>query len=155
MRTFFHRVGRRPVARVGVGEETSLRDQSHECTFNEIFALEQVIEDLRPEREVAAVLPLTQVTHGCYLCDQPAAIDIDHMMRGLRWHREQTRHGITGFESRDYIGQRCIRKHVRVISQEHRFSLDVPPNPAKPFADRGVQAGINEGDSPVRDVGAE
>ena len=64
----------------GIGEDPPLRDQPHERVLHEVLALVEVVEDLGPEHEVAAVLPLAQVLHGGHLRDQPVLADVHHVV---------------------------------------------------------------------------
>ena len=49
--------------------------------LHEVFVLMEVIEDLRPDYEVPAVLPLTQVPYRGHLRNEPVLTDIHHVMR--------------------------------------------------------------------------
>src|SRR6185437_4726428 len=73
------RIGGRPVALVRVGEHPALVDQPRQRVFHQVFALVEVVEDLRAEHEVAAVLPLAQVPHRGDLGDQAVLGHVDDM----------------------------------------------------------------------------
>ena len=49
---------------------------------------------------------------------------------------------------------RRVGEHVAVVGEEDLVVLEVGPHPAQPLTDRGVDAGVDEGDRPVADVGA-
>src|SRR4029077_11518699 len=153
LRAFLDGVGRRPVALVGVGKDAPLRHQSpHDGVLDEILALIEVVEDLRPQHEVAAVLPLPQVAHRRYLIYQAVVANVHDVVRRLGWDGQQTRNCAAGSESIDDVRQGGVCQDVRVVGHEHRLRLDEATHPAQTLAYRRVQAGVDEGDPPLRNI---
>ena len=54
----------------------------------------------------------------------------------------------------DHVGQRRVGEDVGVVRQEHRLVLDEMAHAAEPLADGRVEAGVDERDAPIGDVGA-
>ena len=65
----------------------------------------------------------------------------------------QARHDLPGLEVGDHPVQRNVRQAVRIVGEEDALSLEVPAHPEQPLRDVRVQAGVDEGDAPVLDVG--
>src|SRR5262245_45733721 len=80
LRALLHGVSGCPVSLVRVREDAPLGNQPHDRILHEILVLVEVIEDLLPQQEVAAVLPLAQVPHGSYLGDEPVVVDVHHVV---------------------------------------------------------------------------
>jgi len=80
LRTFLHGVCWRPVSLVRVGEDLPLRDKAYQRILDQIFILPYVVEDLRAEYEVAAVLPLQQIPNRRHLRDQAVLGHVDHVV---------------------------------------------------------------------------
>jgi hypothetical protein len=155
-RALLDRVGGLPEPPVGVGHHAAFLGQHHRAVRHEVAVLRDVVEDLRPEDEVAAVLPDRHLLEGADRVDRVVVAHVEAVERRLRWHREQ-RPDLVGLraEPGEHVVERHVGEDVGVVGEEHLLVLDVLAHPPQPLADRRGEAGVDERDRPVADVGAQ
>src|SRR6185437_7423708 len=153
-RTFLDGVGGVPEAAVGVGEHPALLREGGAGVADEVAVLRDVVEDLRTEDEVAAVLPQLHLGQRADGGDAVVLADGDAVERRLGRHGHQRPDGIARLEDVDHVVERQVGEDVGVVGEEHLLALDVLAHPAEPLADRAVEARVHERDLPVLDVGA-
>ena len=77
-------------------------------------------------------------------------------MEGLRRvHGEKRGNWLSLHEGIDVLGQWQVTEPIGVVGHEDRVIADVVLHSLQPLSDRGVDAGVDEGDPPVIDVRIE
>jgi len=137
------------------GLELAHRGQPRECVADQVLTLVQDVEDLLLDDEEPSVDPDVQVDRRPQPGDPGIGAELDCVERRLRRHREQARGDVAGHHVVDDLVHRRVGQHVAVVGQEGVIVLQEGPDPAQPLTDRGVDAGVDEGDLPLADVGVE
>ena len=149
-------VGGLPEAAVTVGEYPLLLREPGEHVLDEGALLRQVLEDLRPEHEVAAVLPHRHLLERGDRRDRALVADVDEVERRLRRYRQHPADLVgRGGEPLDHRVQRRVGEQVGVVGEEHLLALEEVSHPTEALTDRRVRAGVDERDRPVLHVAAE
>jgi hypothetical protein len=75
--------------------------------------------------------------------------------RPLGRHGQQAAHGVGVQHAIDDVAQRGVGEDVAVVGEEHLVVVEVGPHAPQALADGGVDAGVDERDAPLADVGAQ
>ena len=101
-----------------VSHELTFRDQSRERLEHELLALLQVVEDLAPEDEVAAVDPDLGAVGSAELLHVAIRVDIGEVVGEGRADREEAGDLPALLEGVDHLVEMHVRQAVAVIGEE-------------------------------------
>src|SRR6266487_19887 len=148
------RVHRRPEAGVRVGDQLALLDQPLERLDHQLLTLVEIVEDVPPEDEVAAVDPQPGALDVADAGDQ-AVLLVDERERVVRLHAQERGDGVAAAKVGDQLVQGRVGQAVAVAGEEDLLAFEVLARRPQPLADVGLQSGVGEGDPPVVDVAGE
>src|SRR6266849_2872711 len=145
----------RPEPVVLVGEQLPGGDQALERLDDELFSRLDVVEHVAAKCKETAVDPHIRLADMAYALHEAVVLEIDEMERPGRFDRDKRAHFAAAPEPVQVAGQGEIRHAVRVVHQERFLSFEVATHRHQPLADIRGETGIDEGDPPVVDIGAQ
>ena len=146
------RVHRRPEAMVLLREHLALRHQTMERLLDHVLAGPDLVEQLRPHDEVAAVDPDVGLGHVAQLADGAAVVHRENVEAVVRMDREEAGRRPGRLGALDHRRQVSVGERVAVVRQEQLVVAQQVSHRAQPLADLRLQPGVDEGDIPVVDV---
>ena len=149
------RVHRGPESLVPLREHLAGRHQPLQRLLDEVLAGSQLVEELPAQDEVTAVDPDVGAHHVAHRPDAAVVGHRDHVEAVVRAHREEARRRLLVLGAGDHRGQVGVGQRVPVVGEEELVVGQQVADGAQPLADRRPQAGVDEGDVPVVDVGPQ
>src|SRR5712692_1464455 len=145
----------RPEPIVLVREQLLGGDQSLEGLNDELFARSHVVEHLAAKCEEPTVDSYVRIGDVPYTFHDAVVLEIDEMERPWRFDRDKRAHSAAAAKPVQVARQREIRHAIRVVHQERFLPLQMTSNCEQKLADVRREAGIDEGDAPIVDIGAQ
>src|SRR5438034_4823221 len=147
------RVHRAPKSAVSIDRQQSFLDEPVEWLRHELIALLDVAEDLFAQHEIAAVDQELLVRATSDTRREAIRRSVERVEAVPAVDAYDARYHPLRFEVGNHLVERQVRKAIRIVGEERPFVLEMLARPEQALPDVGMQAGIDEGDPPIADVG--
>src|SRR6185437_15068545 len=120
------RIHRSPKALMSESKELVVVDQPAERFFDQVFAIAQIVEDLRAKDEEAPVDPEVGIVRRPYAVHSSVLIHVDKMQTEIWARGDKTCDLSALLEGLDHGWKIDVGKAITVVRKEHFLTLEVP-----------------------------
>src|SRR5713101_291827 len=153
--TLLERVHARPETVVPVRKQLLGGDQALERLDHELFSRPHVLKHLAAECKEPAIDADVRISDAPDALNDAVGLEVDEMERPRRSDCHEGADPAAAAKPVQVPGEREVRHTIRVVHQEGLLALQMTPYREQAFADVGRQAGIDERDAPIVDIGAQ